>query len=221
MVGAAYTTRFSDALARTKHWRAQSGAHNTRTPVIFVERVSDTWSRARGSTGRYMLHRRLSLVGGHQPATIKSRSSEWCVSSDRPVTEWLLLVMALAAAGEPADPPSALPVSFDRIRAGLARTPVINLSAAVPPSDFQVETQGHPYYQEVPWTWEVAPGPGPVVIGRGSPALMQVDLLRLGRAAASAIGKANRARAAGAAREEPADALREFCADHRCEHVDP
>jgi hypothetical protein len=133
----------------------------------------------------------------------------------------MLLVMALAAAGAPADPPSAPPVSFDRIRAALARTPAIDLSAAVPPSDFQVETQGHQFYREVPWTWEVSPGPGPVVIGRGSPALMQVDLLSLGRAAASAVGKANRARAARAAREEVADALREFCADRRCEHLDP
>jgi hypothetical protein len=133
------------------------------------------------------------------------------------VTEWLLLVMALAAAGEPADPPAAPPVSVDRIRAGLARTPAIDLSAAVPPPDFHVEIQGQRFYQEVPWTWDIPPGPGPAVAGRGSPALMQVDLLSLGRAAASAIGKANRARAARAAREEVVEALREFCADRSCD----
>jgi hypothetical protein len=133
----------------------------------------------------------------------------------------MLLVMALAAAGEPAAPPSAPPVSLDRIRAGLARTPALDLSGAVPPADFRVETEGHPFYTEMPWTWEVSAGPGPVRIGRGSPALMQVDLLSLGRAAASAVGNVKRARAARAAREEVADALREFCAERQCDHVDP
>lgn len=138
------------------------------------------------------------------------------------MTEWMLLLVAFASAGEPASPPTALPVSLDRIRAGLARSPIIDLSvAAVPPPHFRVEIQGRRYFRDIPTVWDVRPTlmpslPSPAG-SPGSPALVQVDLLGLGRQIASAVGKAGRARAARAAREEVQDALREFCEDRSCD----
>jgi hypothetical protein len=135
----------------------------------------------------------------------------------------LMLVAVAGAADAQTAPP---PVSLDRIRAELARTPAIDLSAVdpsvgEPELHFRVEVQGRRYYRDVPRIWETTQGPAPglppLSMSRGSPALVQVDLLGLGRQIGSAIGRSRRARAGRAAHEDVENALREFCEDRDCE----
>jgi hypothetical protein len=137
----------------------------------------------------------------------------------------MFVALGLAAAAAPAGAQGAPPpVSLDRIRAGLARSPAIDLSAVdssvvAPEPRFRVEVQGRRYYRDVLPTWEIAPGPGPVLApstSRGSPSLLQVDLLGLSRQIGSAIGKVRRARAGRAAHEEVEEELRQFCAERDC-----
>jgi hypothetical protein len=134
------------------------------------------------------------------------------------------MMLTFAAAGavahaQPADPPAADPVSLERIRAGLAR-PAIDLSAVTPAPDFHVEVEGRRFYREDPPLWETWQGlmmAPPSVPSQGSPALVQVDLLGLGRQAAAAVSRVRRARATRAAHAEAEEALREFCADRDCD----
>jgi hypothetical protein len=138
----------------------------------------------------------------------------------------MLVALGLAAVAAPAEAQGAPPpVSLDRIRAELARSPAIDLSVAdpsvvLPPVRFRVEVQGRRYYREMPPVWEIPPGAStlaPSSMSRGSPVLLQVDLLGLGRQLGSAVGKVRRARAGRAAREDVEEALREYCADRDCE----
>jgi hypothetical protein len=132
-----------------------------------------------------------------------------------------LVAVAAPAGAQQGAPP---PVSLDRIRAGLARSPAIDLSTidpsvVAPEPRFRVEIQGRRYYRDVPPTWDIAPGSGPVLApstSRGTPSLLQVDLLGLSRQIGSAIGKVRRARAGRAAHEEVEEELRQFCAARDC-----
>jgi hypothetical protein len=139
------------------------------------------------------------------------------------MTRWLLLAFALGVADEAgaADPPAEPLVSLDRIRAGLARPPALDLSIADPSLHFHVEVQGQRYFREMPPIWDIGsrrgPARPPVFAAPGSPALMQVDLFGVGRQVASAVSKARRARAARAARGEVEETLRGYCADRDCD----
>jgi hypothetical protein len=126
-----------------------------------------------------------------------------------------LLAFALAAPSQSASDAAAtsdLAVSLNRIRAALQKTPALRL--ALPEPTFRVEVRQHPFFVDVPWTWEFAgggvptlsPRPGPI----GTPPLGQVDVLPLWRAA-------RKARARRAAEDEVRRALEEFCATHSCE----
>jgi hypothetical protein len=131
-----------------------------------------------------------------------------------------LVTVVAPAAAQGASPP----VSLERIRAELARTPAIDLSAVdpvvvEPALRFHVEVQGR-YYRELPPVWEMPRGtatlPPPSMSG-GSPALLQIDVLGLGRQLGSAVSKVRRARAGRAAHEEVEEALREYCAGRDCD----
>jgi hypothetical protein len=147
------------------------------------------------------------------------------LTSVPPVIRWTVIVLTFAATGaaaqaQPSDPPAPAQVSLERIRAGLARPSAIDLSVAAPAPDFHVEVEGRRFYRDDPPLWETWQGltaAPPSLPAHGSPALVQVDLLGLGRQAAAAVSRVRRARAARAAHAEAEDALREFCADRDCD----
>jgi hypothetical protein len=143
----------------------------------------------------------------------------------------MLGALVLAAAAEPAAAQIAPPpVSLARIRAELARPPAIDLSVVDPSVlasavdaslHFHVEVQGRRYYRDIAPLWETQLGPTPTLppssLSGGSPALVQVDLLRLGRRVGSAVSKARRATDEDAAYQEVEAAKQEFCADRACD----
>ena len=115
-----------------------------------------------------------------------------------------------------ADAPTAVTqASLRRIRAALSRPARLRLT--VPEPTFRVEVRAHPYFTEIPWTWDFGGGGGaplaPPTLGSSTPPLITIDLLPIGRA----IANARRAHAERAAQDEVRDALANFCSTHACD----
>ena len=130
----------------------------------------------------------------------------------------LLFALALASPAQeaPADTP-ALPVSLDRIKAGLQRAPTLRIDAPPPEPTYRVKIVQHPYFLEVPFTWTFAgggvPSSAPSVMPTSgipwTPPLVQTDAL-------PALKAARRALAERAARREVQQTIQEFCAQYTC-----
>jgi len=133
----------------------------------------------------------------------------------------LLMVLALQATET-----GGLPVSLDRVRAGLERTPGLTLTVTEPTPHFRIIVHERRLFPDLP----------PIDFGDGvrrpaapfwmatapqigtTPPLAAVDVMALASRLSNAIGSARRARAERNAREEVERALREFCATTReCE----
>lgn len=143
----------------------------------------------------------------------------------------LVIVIALLTGG-PAraaqtagtDPqPPALPVSLDRVRAALERSPRQTLKIAAPTPDFRVEIKEDQRFRELlpPWL-DFRSGPIPpgglyafeqkarLSSPWGGVPIVSVDLLAIGHSIANGISRARRAHAEAAAREEVQRALDDF-----------
>lgn len=126
----------------------------------------------------------------------------------------LLLTLALAAqATDEPGPAADLPISLDRIRQGLQRTPALRMDAPIPEPTFRVEIVQHPYFLEVPFVWKWVEGgrlaAAPAAVPGGTPPLLQIDVLPWIRSAAHAYQQ-------HAATVEVQRAIAEFCATHAC-----
>jgi len=115
-----------------------------------------------------------------------------------------------------ADAPAVVTLaSLNRIREALSKP--AGLRVTVPEPTFRVEVRAHPYFTEIPWTWDFGGGgASPVVprtIGQSTPPLIAIDLLRIGRALTSA----RRAHAERAAQDEVRHEFAEFCSTHACD----
>ena len=113
-------------------------------------------------------------------------------------------------------PAAATQASLNRIREALSKP--AGLRVTVPEPTFRVEVRAHPYFTEIPWTWDFGGGgaPAPLVpraLGQSTPPLIAIDLLQIGRAVASA----RRAHAERAAEDEVRHELAEFCSTHACD----
>jgi len=162
-----------------------------------------------------------------RPSPIPDRRRAAKVQYDVPVLASALVAMLALQAAQP-ETTGDLPVSVDRVRAGLARPPAIVINPPMPTVHFRVEVKEHQYFTELP-PIDFGTGPrgpelpfwmprGPIPQVGTTPALAGVDLLALGRGLAKRISAARRASAEQAAREEVQRALREFCAtSHECE----
>jgi hypothetical protein len=114
-----------------------------------------------------------------------------------------------------ADAPAvATQASLSRIRGALSKP--AGLRVTVPEPTFRVEVRAHPYFTEIPWTWDFGSGgTAPVVpptLGQSTPPLIAIDLLPIGRA----LANVRRAHAERAAQDEVRDVLAEFCSTHAC-----
>ncbi len=129
----------------------------------------------------------------------------------------LAFALALAASPQEAAPPTQatpLPVSLDRIRRGLQRTPTLHVNPPAPEPTFKVTIIEHPYFREIPYQWNWGgiggvPSSAPAA-GVGSPALAQVDVLPLLKSAKHAYDE-------HAASKEVERAFAEFCSTHVCD----
>lgn len=129
----------------------------------------------------------------------------------------LLFSVLLAAEPQGAAPsaaPGADPAALRRIAAALAQPVRLRISAPQP--TFHIEIQQHPYFRELPFTWNWAgaggvPTGAPHATGSGTPPLVQVDVLPLLRDAVHAMSER-------AAEREVQRAVAEFCATHACDH---
>ena len=132
--------------------------------------------------------------------------------------------MAVPAVAQEATPKTApnLPVSVDRIRAALERSPVQRLKTALPTPNFRVKIQERLRFEELMASLDFRSGPVPpgglygfeqrarLSSPWGSQPIMGVDLLAIGRLFGSGLSNAKRARAEAAAREEVRRAVDEF-----------
>ncbi|OLB62033.1 MAG: hypothetical protein AUI11_07240 [Acidobacteria bacterium 13_2_20CM_2_66_4] len=115
-----------------------------------------------------------------------------------------------------ADAPAVVTqTSLIRIRETLSKP--AGLRVTVPEPTFRVEVRAHPYFTEIPWTWDFGGGgAAPVVtrtVGQSTPPLIAIDLLPIGRA----LANARRAHAERAAHDEVRHALADFCSTHACD----
>jgi hypothetical protein len=116
-----------------------------------------------------------------------------------------------------ADAPAVVTqASLSRIREALSKP--AGLRVTVPEPTFRVEVRAHPYFTEIPWTWDFGGGGGaaPVVpraLGQSTPPLITIDLLAIGRA----LANARRAHAERAAQDDVGHELAEFCSTHACD----
>ena len=112
---------------------------------------------------------------------------------------------------------SRLPVSVERIRQALQRTPTLRITTPPPdPPTYRVQIIEHPYFRTEPHQWTYDGGgyavSGPNGTSSGmvwSPPLIQVDALPMLAAAKQALGER-------AARREVQQAMAEFCAQYSC-----
>ena len=124
---------------------------------------------------------------------------------------------ALVNAQETTPDASRLPVSVDRIRRALQRTPTLRVSTPPPdPPTYRVQIIEHPYFRSEPHEWKYDGGgyasSGPSTTPGGipwTPPLAQVDALPMIAAAKQALGER-------AARREVQQAMAEFCAQYSC-----
>ena len=105
--------------------------------------------------------------------------------------------------------------SLIRIRETLSKP--AGLRVTVPEPTFRVEVRAHPYFTEIPWTWDFGGGgAAPVVtrtVGQSTPPLIAIDLLPIGRA----LANGRRAHAERAAQDEIRHTLADFCSTHACD----
>jgi hypothetical protein len=142
-----------------------------------------------------------------------------------------VFVLAAAAAltaapvgAQPEERPLDLPVSLERIRAGLASGTPSMLDALDLQPTFRVEVQEQrPRFVEMFSPESFKGGPVPpgglyayeqqrMLFPNSTPPLFSFDTLPVVRELVNAIGDARRARAAAAARQEVERAMAEFCA---------
>jgi hypothetical protein len=141
----------------------------------------------------------------------------------------IAIIAAVSAIGQEATvpPPGDLPVSLQRIRLALAQPPPLVDDSTVTPT-FRVLVREEQRFQELLDLLDFGEEPripGGLtafeqrrVLGNpwvGQP-LILIDVLPMLNAGVQAIGKARRARAERAAREEVQQALVEFCALQGC-----
>ena len=117
-----------------------------------------------------------------------------------------------------------LPVSLDRIRAALERSPREPLKTQLPRPNFRVEIQERQRFENLLAMLDFKSGPVPpgglygfeqrarLSSPWGSQPIVGVDVLSMGRLIANGISSARRSRAEAAAREEVKRALEEFWA---------
>ena len=135
-----------------------------------------------------------------------------------------ILTGAPAAAQDATPAPANLPVSLDRIRAALERSPREPLKTQLPKPTFRVEIRERQRFEALLATLDFRSGPVPpgglygfeqrarLSSPWGSQPIVGVDVLAMGRLIANGISSARRSRAEAAAREEVKRALEEFWA---------
>jgi hypothetical protein len=137
-----------------------------------------------------------------------------------------ILTSAPALAQEmPSGSDARLPVSLDRIRAALARSPDKPLNLVLPKPNFRVEIRERQRFEQLLASLDFRSGPVPPggLYGFeqrarlspspwGSQPIASVDLIAIGRLIGNALSNARRAQAEAAAREEVRKALDEFWA---------
>jgi hypothetical protein len=140
---------------------------------------------------------------------------------------FVVIAVLIAAPALPQDAapaaPANLPVSLDRIRAALERSPVDPLrKPLLPRPNFRVEIRERQRFEELMATLDFRSGPVPpgglygfeqrarLSSPWGSQPIISVDLFSIGRLFGSGLSNARRARAEAAAREEVKRALDEF-----------
>jgi hypothetical protein len=112
-----------------------------------------------------------------------------------------------------------LPVSLDRIRAGLQRAPTLRVSTPPPePPTYRVEIVEHPFFTTMPFEWNFASEGG---FASSAPSAMPGVPAPLGHVQGGSdilplFGKAKHALAERAARREVQQTVAEFCATHSC-----
>ena len=141
----------------------------------------------------------------------------------------LLLIAILTgapAAAQDATPAAgaSLPVSLDRIRAALERSPREPLKTQLPRPNFRVEIQERQRFENLLALLDFKSGPVPpgglygfeqrarLSSPWGSQPIVGVDVLAIGRLIANGVSSVKRTRAEAAAREEVKRALEEFWA---------
>jgi hypothetical protein len=136
----------------------------------------------------------------------------------------IALLTAVPAVAQEATPKTApnLPVSLDRIRAALERSPVERLKTVLPRPTFRVQIQERQRFEELMAALDFRSGPVPpgglygfeqrarLSPPWGSQPIMSVDLFSIGRLFSGGLSNAKRAHAEAAAREEVKRALDEF-----------
>jgi len=128
------------------------------------------------------------------------------------------------AATAGADVPLNLPVSLDRIRAALERSPVARLKIVDRKPDFRVEIRERRRIEELLATLDFRSGPVPpgglyafeqkarLSSPWGSQPIVSVDLLSVAGWFAGGISSARRTHAEAGAREEVTRAIADYCA---------
>lgn len=106
----------------------------------------------------------------------------------------LLAFLVCASPGQDATTdPKGVPISLERIKRELQRTPALRVSTPPPEPTFKVEVVQHPYFLEMPYTWNWGGGGVPVAAPAaspsGSPPLFTIDLLPLLKAAKRAYDR--------------------------------
>ena len=137
----------------------------------------------------------------------------------------LIAILTSAPAFAQDEPPGLnLPVSLDRIRAALERSPREPLKTQLPKPTFRVEIREHQRFEALLATLDFRSGPVPpgglygfeqrarLSSPWGSQPIVGVDVLAIGRLIANGISRAQRSHAEAAAREEVKRALEEFWA---------
>ena len=133
----------------------------------------------------------------------------------------LTAVPALAQEAPPKTAPN-LPVSVDRIRHALERSPVRRLNTALPTPNFRVTIEERRRFDELMASLDFNSGPVPpgglygfeqrarLSSPWGSQPIMGVDLLAIGHLFSGGLANAKRARGEASAREEVRRAIDEF-----------
>jgi hypothetical protein len=139
----------------------------------------------------------------------------------------LLLTAILTSApafAQDASRETALPISLDRIRAALERSPAERLKTVLPRPTFRVEIQERQRFEEFLATLDFRSGPVPpgglygfeqrarLSSPWASQPIVSVNLLPIGRGIADWFSSAKRTRAEAAARDEVKRALDAFWA---------
>jgi hypothetical protein len=129
-----------------------------------------------------------------------------------PVTAVLFVLAISAQTAEAAGRTTVVTdETLRRIAAAVAAPAPVRITTPVP--TFRTEIRQHPWFTDVPHTWDFGGGGSPTAApqaGRpATPALVSVDVLPFLRAARTAWTERG-------AREEVSKAIAEFCVTHEC-----